>query len=51
MHPRRSANSLRFGGNAGRLREIQAMRASIAKSARSRRMLNCRSSKTKTRFQ
>ena len=49
-------------GSAGTLREIQAlafkfcaaqlsMRASIAKSARPRRMLNCRSSKTKTLFE
>jgi len=37
-------------GNAGRLRDTQARRASIAKSARRRRMLNCRSSTTKTRF-
>jgi hypothetical protein len=38
-------------GNAGKQREIQAMRASIAKSARPRSMLNCRSSKTKAQFE
>jgi inosine/xanthosine triphosphate pyrophosphatase family protein len=31
-------------GNAGKLREIQAIGASIAESVRPRRMLNCRSS-------
>ena len=38
-------------GNAGKLREIQAILAFIEKSARPHRMLNCRSSKTKTRFE
>lgn len=37
-------------GNAGKLREIQAIRAFIAKSAHPRRMLNCRSSKIKIQF-
>jgi len=38
-------------GNTGKLREIQSIRASIAKSAHPRHMLNCRSSKTKSRFE